>query len=153
MDFGELVAGETARRKITLENIGGGTAEGSVQAPEGWSVEGAADYKLRGGMKQAFTLVFAPAEQRAYDGEIEYTGNPERATDIKGSEVPPGRNRRGKSDVAAGWPGALWIGPAAKPHRPRADIANNGKPEARRARYLAGAGEWHRRDLLEDAAG
>ena len=33
VDFGEVVPGESARRKITLENIGGGTAEGTVQVP------------------------------------------------------------------------------------------------------------------------
>ena len=89
IDFGDVTQGQSARRQLVLQNIGGGLAQGSVRVPEGWSVEGSADYKLGAGAKQSFSLVFQPAEQRAYTGDIEYTGNPERATDLSGEEVPP----------------------------------------------------------------
>jgi hypothetical protein len=89
IEFGELLRGETARRSLVLQNIGGGLAEGTVRVPEGWTVEGDAAYSLGAGEKQTFTLIFKPTAERLYTGDIEYTGNPERATDLNGEEVAP----------------------------------------------------------------
>ena len=89
LDFGDVLPGESARRVLVLQNIGGGIAQGDVRVPEGWGVEGDPAYRIGAGAKQSFTLVFTPAEQREYTGDIEYTGDLDRATDLVGKEVPP----------------------------------------------------------------
>jgi hypothetical protein len=89
LDFGQVLPGQTVKRVLTMENIGGGLAQGNVQVPDGWSVEGDGAYKLLAGAKQSFTVVFKPAEVRDYIGDVEYTGNLERATDLKGKVVAP----------------------------------------------------------------
>jgi hypothetical protein len=89
LDFGEVLPGETARRVLVLQNIGGGLAQGTVQVPEGWAVEGDAAYRMAPGVKQSFTIDFQPKEERDYTGDVEYTGDLQRATDLVGREVPP----------------------------------------------------------------
>jgi len=89
LEFGELLPGQSARRTLELQNIGGGLAQGMVRVPEGWTVEGDAAYRIGAGAKQSFTLVFAPPEEGGYTGDVQYTGNPERATDLTGQGVAP----------------------------------------------------------------
>jgi hypothetical protein len=89
LEFGEVLPGETARRTLELQNIGGGLAEGTVRVPEGWTVEGDGAYRIGAGAKQSFTVDFTPAEQRSYTGDVAYTGSPQRATDLNGQGVAP----------------------------------------------------------------
>ena len=89
IDFGEALPGETVKRLLLLQNIGGGLVEGRIRMPEGWTVDGDAAYRLGAGAKQSFTLVFKPLEERKYTGDVEYTGNPDRATDLDGKGVGP----------------------------------------------------------------
>ncbi len=89
IEFGQVLPGETARRRLVVQNIGGGIADGTVRVPDPWSIEGDPDYHLGAGAKQSFTLVFAPAGQQPYTGDIEYTGDPGRATDLNGECVGP----------------------------------------------------------------
>jgi hypothetical protein len=89
LDFGEVLRGETARRLLVLQNIGGGLAEGDVRVPDGWTLEGNSAYSIGAGGTQSFTLDFKPAGQRDYTGDVQYTGSPGRATDVEGREVGP----------------------------------------------------------------
>ena len=89
VEFGGALPGETVRRSLTLQNIGGGLAEGTLRVPEGWSIEGDPGYRLGAGEKQNFAVDFTPAEVRDYTGDVEYTGNPERATDLNGQGLAP----------------------------------------------------------------
>jgi hypothetical protein len=89
LDFGQVLPGETARRDLVLQNIGGGLAEGTVELPDGWTVDGDAAYHLRGGASHTFTLVFTALEPKQYSGDIEYPGVPGHATDVKAEVVPP----------------------------------------------------------------
>jgi len=89
LDFGAVLPGGSSSRLLVIQNIGGGLAEGVVKVPDGWSVEGDPGYRLSAGAKQSFTLVFKPAEKREYMGDVEYTSDLERATDLVGSEVAP----------------------------------------------------------------
>ena len=89
LDFGEISPGRSARRELVLQNIGGGLAEGIVKVPDGWIVDGSAAYEVGAGAKQSFTLVFTPTEARGYTGDVEYTGDLGRATDLKGTGLAP----------------------------------------------------------------
>ena len=89
IDFGEVLPGESARRVLVVQNIGGGMAEGDVRLPEGWTIEGPSAYRLGAGEKQSFTLIFKPAEERSYTGDVVYTSDLGRATDLDGREVAP----------------------------------------------------------------
>ncbi len=89
VEFGDLLPGQSAKRQLVLQNIGGGLARGEVSVPEGWSVEGDPAYHVGAGEKQTFTLVFKPAGVGTFTGDIEYTGNPERATDLNGEVLAP----------------------------------------------------------------
>ncbi len=89
IEFGQVLAGGLVRKSLDLQNLGGGMAEGTVKVPDGWSIDGDPAYHLGAGAKQTFTVVFNPTEQRAYTGDIEYTGNLDRATDLNGEGVGP----------------------------------------------------------------
>jgi len=89
IDFGQVLPGATSKRPLTIQNIGGGMAEGEIRVPDGWSVEGDPQYHMAGGQKQTFTIVFSPGEERKYTGDIEYTGDLQRATDLDGVGVAP----------------------------------------------------------------
>jgi hypothetical protein len=89
LDFGQVVSGGSARRVLVVQNIGGSLAEGAVRLPDPWSVEGDRAYRIAAGAKKSFTLIFKPAEQRDYTGDVEYTSDLDRATDLIGKEVAP----------------------------------------------------------------
>jgi hypothetical protein len=89
VEFGELLPGESAKRSLELQNIGGGMAEGSLQVPDGWRLEGDPAYHMGAGETQTFTLTFKAAEVGRYTGDIEYSANPERATDLNVEVVAP----------------------------------------------------------------
>jgi len=89
IEFGDVLAGQSATKALQLQNIGGGLAEGTVQVPVGWSVEGDASYHLTRGQTQNFNITFTPTKEGTFTGDIAYTGNPERATDLNGREVAP----------------------------------------------------------------
>ncbi len=89
LEFGQVLVGGSAVKTLELQNLGGGLAEGTVKVPDGWTVQGDADYHLGRGEKQDFALIFTPADEQGYTGDIEYTGNEERATDLSGEGVGP----------------------------------------------------------------
>jgi hypothetical protein len=89
IDFGQVLPGAASKRPLTIQNIGGGMAEGEIRVPDGWAVEGDPRYHMAGGEKQTFTIVFRPAGERNYTGDIEYTGDLQRATDLDGTGVAP----------------------------------------------------------------
>ena len=89
VEFGQLLPGGSARRSLVLQNIGGGLAEGTVQVPDGWTLDGDAAYHIGAGGKQTFTLIFQPSAVGRYTGDVEYSSNPERATDLNGEVVAP----------------------------------------------------------------
>ncbi|MGA3171658.1 MAG: hypothetical protein ABSE62_11675 [Chthoniobacteraceae bacterium] len=89
IDFGQVLPGRSVQRQLVIQNIGGGLAQGDVVAPDPWTVQGSAGYKLGAGEKQTFTLVFAPTEARQYTGDIQYTGELQRATDLDGVGMAP----------------------------------------------------------------
>jgi len=89
VEFGQVLTGGSVRKSLDLQNLGGGMAEGTVKVPDGWSVDGDPDYQLGPGAKQTFTLIFTPSQQQPYTGDIEYTGNLDRATDLNGEGVGP----------------------------------------------------------------
>jgi hypothetical protein len=89
LEFGHVLVGGSATRDITVQNIGGGLAEGTVQVPDPWVITGDSNYSLPGGQKQTFTILFAPTKISSFTGDIEYTGNPDRATDMNGEAVGP----------------------------------------------------------------
>jgi hypothetical protein len=89
IEFGELLPGHSAQRSLDVQNIGGGMAEGRLQVPEGWTLEGDPAYHVGAGEKQTFTLTFKAEAVGRYTGDIEYTGNPDRATDLNVEVVAP----------------------------------------------------------------
>jgi hypothetical protein len=89
IEFGQVLTGGSVKKSLELQNLGGGMAEGTVKTPDGWSVDGDPDYHLGGGAKQTFTVIFNPTAQQVFTGDIEYTGNLDRATDLNGEGVGP----------------------------------------------------------------
>jgi len=87
LDYGDVLPGKSASKELVMENIGGGLAQGEVRVPEPWTVRGDAAYRLGGGEKQSFTIIFKPQVLGPFTGDVEYTGDLERATDLKGNGV------------------------------------------------------------------
>ncbi len=66
LDFGAVPAGHSTSVTLTLENRGGGLANGRLDPPEPWTVDGDASYSLGQGAKQTFRFVFAPPKEGAF---------------------------------------------------------------------------------------
>jgi hypothetical protein len=108
LEFGQVLPGQTEERQLPVQNIGGGLAEGIVQVPAPWSVKGDPSYQLTGGAQETFTVVFQPTDVQTYTGDIEYTGNLERATDLNGECVAPIAITTGTVELVGA--GAIRIG-------------------------------------------
>jgi hypothetical protein len=108
IEFGQVLAGQSVSRTLDMQNIGGGVVEGEVQVPEGWTVQGDPSYRLTGGQKQTFTILFSPPSVGVYTGDVDYTGNPERATDLNGEGVAPIAVTTGTVELAQS--GAIRLG-------------------------------------------
>jgi len=61
LDFGEVIAGESASLPLTIENAGGGTVVGVLASPcAEFGIVGGASFTLPSGASQDFTVRFAP---------------------------------------------------------------------------------------------
>lgn len=89
LEFGNVTPGTASERRITLENRGGGTAQGRLETGGGWSVRGPDEYRMERGETQQFTIVFTPKEEREYRAEIRYTGDMDRVTLLHGFGAEP----------------------------------------------------------------
>lgn len=89
IDFGELLAGETAVREIEVANRGGGLAEGTVEVDPPLRVEGRTKYSLHAGDYTYFKIVFAPTEGGIFRREIRYTSDRQFITSVTGSAQAP----------------------------------------------------------------
>jgi len=89
IEFGQVLPGRTVRRTLDVQNIGGGIADGAIEVPDGWTVEGDTDYHLTAGQKRTFTIVFTPTGVQNYTGDIAYSSDPDRATDLNGEGIAP----------------------------------------------------------------
>ncbi len=66
LDFGEVIAGESATLPLTIENAGGGTVVGVLVAPcAEFEIVGGASFTLPSGASQDFTVRFAPVSAGA----------------------------------------------------------------------------------------
>ena len=89
IDFGELLAGETAVREIEVANRGGGLIEGTVEVDPPLRIEGRAKYQLEAGDYTYFKIVFAPSEGGIFRREIRYTSHREFITSVTASAQSP----------------------------------------------------------------
>jgi hypothetical protein len=89
LNFGTVLVGATAAKEFELANRGGGIAEGELQVPAPWKVEGKSRYQLAGGEWAIFKIVFAPTEGREYRGEIVFTSDRQFSTALNGTAAMP----------------------------------------------------------------
>jgi hypothetical protein len=89
--FGTVTLGETATQELTLENRGGGVAEGQLVCSPGWKIEGEPTYRIPGGEQRVYTVSFAGTEEREYRGTIRYSSHPERETELTAEPQTPVR--------------------------------------------------------------
>ncbi|MFN0152179.1 MAG: choice-of-anchor D domain-containing protein [bacterium] len=62
LEFGEVIAGESASLPLSIENMGGGTVAGTLVSPcAEFEVVGGASFTLPSGASQDFTVRFAPS--------------------------------------------------------------------------------------------
>jgi hypothetical protein len=88
LDFGQVPEGSIGRQQLVIQNVGGGIADGDVQVPSPWSVDGSTDYHIAAGETQTFSIIFHPDAPGDFTGDIEYSGDSGRATDLSGKLVP-----------------------------------------------------------------
>ncbi len=68
-DFGEVMAGESTSRSLTLANDGGGVLEGRVTASAPW-IARATTYRVAAGKSESIQIDFRPDEGRRFVGQV-----------------------------------------------------------------------------------
>lgn len=89
VEFGTVIIGKTARQQFKIANTGGGVVEGRVQATGEFRVEGNPAYLLHGGEQRTIAVSFTPHGARKVQGNILYSTNPERITELSGVAEAP----------------------------------------------------------------
>ena len=72
LDFGAVKTGESSRAEFTLENRGGSEADGRVEPPAPFVVDGPADYHLAKGAQQTFRLIFQPQDGQVFSSNVHF---------------------------------------------------------------------------------
>ncbi len=81
LDFGAVEAGNSTGVTLTLENRGGGLANGRLDPPPPWTVEGEPSYSLGRGARQTFRFVFRPHAEGSFAETLRVdTGNADSTT-------------------------------------------------------------------------
>jgi hypothetical protein len=88
-DFGKVLSGATPMRTIEVQNQGGLIAEGEVAVTPPWRIEGSPQYRLEGGARTAFRVVFAPEKAGEFLGELILSSQRDRVTLLRGSADDP----------------------------------------------------------------
>ena len=80
LDFGSVTIGSTVTREITIENRGGGKLKGSISIDAPWKIDGPANYQLRAGERQTFSVNFAPPSEATFRAPLRYSSHPGQTT-------------------------------------------------------------------------
>lgn len=89
LEFPEVVLGQRSSATLEVKNVGGGMAEGAVEVPEGWQVEGSPRYGLPAGQSTEFKLIFHPSRAGEFNGQAMLGPNPKRVVPLHGRAVAP----------------------------------------------------------------
>jgi hypothetical protein len=89
--FGAVTLGDGATQELTIENRGGGVAEGHLICSTGWKISGDPTYRIPGGEQRVYTVSFTGTEEREYRGTIRYSSHPERETELTAEPRAPVR--------------------------------------------------------------
>lgn len=73
IDFGEIVAGESATRELPIKNAGGGILIGNLTVSSPWVIA-PAEYRLAAGETQTITIAFRPSEAKNFVGKVTLIG-------------------------------------------------------------------------------
>ncbi|MBN2016763.1 MAG: T9SS type A sorting domain-containing protein [Candidatus Cloacimonetes bacterium] len=81
IDFGQVYIGSDSTAHFTVQNVGGGTLQGSISTPVGFSVMESGgsnpgttlDYNLAEGQSQEYDLIFCPALVQSYEDSVQVT--------------------------------------------------------------------------------
>ncbi len=84
VEFPKVLAGASSSRDVVLSNSGGSISEGHIETDAPWKIEGALDYKLKPGARQAVKLLFAPEHPGQFDGTLRFTSEPTHPTLLTG---------------------------------------------------------------------
>ena len=88
VEFGDVPAGLSAIRLITIANKGGGVLEGNVTADAPWSIE-PSGFRLRRGEQAQLRLSFAPDSEREYQGRLHFNGGAVFETNLHAHAFAP----------------------------------------------------------------
>jgi hypothetical protein len=87
LDFGTVKAGDSSSAQVTLQNAGGGVAEGHLFVPNPWSVSGSPNYRLAHGESQVFQIVFKPEDGRSFSETLHIAGGDPAGAHLIGAGV------------------------------------------------------------------
>lgn len=74
LDFGSVLAGETATNTFLLENLGRAKLEGQILVPAPFKVLGSTNYTLRVREAQVVTITYTPTGAEADTETVKVTG-------------------------------------------------------------------------------
>jgi hypothetical protein len=82
IDFGEVVAGESSSRSLTIANPGGGILGGTISVSGPWETA-ATEYQVKAGTSRELALRFRPDEGRRYTGLARLIGTNGAEANVK----------------------------------------------------------------------
>ncbi|MBA3962274.1 MAG: hypothetical protein H0X40_10270 [Chthoniobacterales bacterium] len=81
LEFGQVAAGKSSSRQLTIRNAGGGILSGRLTISSPWKIS-ATDYRVAAGTAQKVTVFFQPNESKDFVGQVTLTGETGEAATI-----------------------------------------------------------------------
>lgn len=89
VDFGTVTLGNTRSEEIVLTNSGGGVLAGRITVPPPWRIAGNEMYRLGRKESQKVRLVFAPADDDEFNGQLRFSHDSKVFVTLSGTGFAP----------------------------------------------------------------
>ena len=101
LDFGSVLAGETATNTLVLENLGRAKLEGQILVPAPFKVLGSTNYTLRAREAQVITITYTPTGAEVDTETVKVTGAEGAEAIVTGKLAVP-TTKKAKRKLRAG---------------------------------------------------
>lgn len=88
-NFGTVTLGNTKSEEIILQNTGGGVLSGRLSVPPPWRIAGNDMYRLGRKEEQKIRIVFAPADDEEFNGQLRFSHDIKAYVTLTGTGFAP----------------------------------------------------------------
>lgn len=88
-NFGTVTLGNSRSEEIILQNTGGGVLSGRLSVPPPWRIAGSDMYRLGRKEEQKVRIVFAPADDEEFNGQLRFSHDIKAYVTLTGTGFAP----------------------------------------------------------------